>query len=151
MSRRPLPRDFDVDYELTRLVRRVRMGSIRRLSEIHPELDYNAFLLFIAIADEPRGVRASDLADILHVHKSTVSRAVTALEKLDLVQREADPDDGRAQVLTITADARTRLEAFRARSHAWLATLLEDWEPQELTSFARQLARLNDTAETKQR
>ena len=148
---RPLPRDFDVDYELTRLVRRVRMSSMGRLTEIHPTLDYNAFLLFIAVADEPKGVRASDLAETLHVHKSTVSRAVTALEKMELVQREADPDDGRAQVLTIPADARARLDAFRGRSHAWLASLLEDWDPQELTSFAKQLARLNDTAETKAR
>ena len=60
-----------------------------------------------------------------------------------------DPDDGRAQLLTVPKAARDRVEAFRSRSYAWLGDLVADWAPDELATFARQLTRLNDAAEKK--
>jgi DNA-binding MarR family transcriptional regulator len=74
---------------------------------------------------------------------------VSALERLELVERETHPDDGRAQLLTVPRDARERVEAFRARSRAWLSDLVAGWSPDELSTFAAQLARLNDAAEKK--
>lgn len=145
---RELPNDFDVDYELTRLVRHVRARSLANLSTFHPSLDYNTFVVFLAVCDVPQGVRASDLAEGLRVHKSTISRAVAAMEKMELVQRVPDPDDGRAQLLTARPAARQQLEEFRSSSHAWLASLLADWQPAELASFAGQLGRLNDAMES---
>lgn len=144
---RELPADFDVDYQVTRLVRKVRVRTIGRLAEIHEDLDYNSLVMFIAIADVPEGVRAADLADALHVHKSTISRAVAALERMSLVRRSPDPDDGRAQVITADPAGRERLEAYRRQSHEWLAQLLSDWEPDELRTFAALLGRLNDAAD----
>lgn len=145
---RELPPDFDVDYQLTRLVRQVRARSLANLATIHDELDYSTFVLLLAIVDasagDAAGVRASDLADSLHVHKSTVSRAVRQLETMGLVTRMPHPDDGRSQVLTATGAAVERVEAYRAASHQHLASIIEDWEPTELRTFAQLLARLND-------
>ncbi len=141
---RQLPDDFHVDYELTRLVRHVRARSLAHLERIHPQLDYNTFVVFIAVCDASDGVRASDLAEGLRVHKSTISRAVSAMERMGLVQRVPDPEDGRAQLLTARDEARTALETFRSDSHDWLLSLIADWEPRELTVFAAQLERLND-------
>jgi DNA-binding MarR family transcriptional regulator len=140
------PADFDVDYELTRFLRQSRQHVMSRLSEIHEELDYNSFLMLVAIDDAEPGVRASDLAERLHVHKSTISRAVNSLERLGLIERAVHPDDGRAQQLRIHPDAKQRLESFRIRSHAWLDDLLVNWSEEDRSLFGTLLARLNSAA-----
>lgn len=142
-----LPDDFDVDYELVRFVRRARAYAIGQLSEIHPDLDYNTFVLLLAIRDTNGGVQASELAEEMAVHKSTVSRAVGTMERLGLIERVTHPDDGRARILTVTDDTKARIDAFRISSHAWLADRLTDWTAEERATFARLLARLNDAAE----
>ena len=144
---REIPHDLDVDYELTRFVRRVRTRGMSRLGEIHPHLDYGTFLFLIAICDATDGIRGSELAEQLGVHKSTASRAVSSLDSLGLVQRIPDPDDGRAQRLVPEPEARAKVEAFRQKSHVWLSAILSDWNEDEVTAFASSLARLNDAAE----
>lgn len=144
---REIPHDLDVDYELTRFVRRVRTRSMSRLGEIHPQLDYGTFLFLIAICDATDGVRGSELAEQLGVHKSTASRAVSTLDSLGLVQRIPDPDDGRAQRLVPDPGARAKVDAFRQKSHVRLSAILSDWTADEITTFAAGLARLNDAAE----
>ncbi|MDX6276964.1 MAG: hypothetical protein QOJ72_1092 [Nocardioidaceae bacterium] len=144
---REIPQGLDVDYELTRFVRRVRTRGMSRLGEIHPDLDYPTFLFLIAICDATDGVRGSELAEHLGVHKSTASRAVSTLDELGLIRRIPDPDDGRAQRLVPETVALEKVAAFRQRSHAWLSAILSDWTAEEITEFARSMARLNDAAE----
>jgi DNA-binding MarR family transcriptional regulator len=142
-----LPAGLDVDVELTRFVRRVRKRTLRHLAEIHPKLDYGNFTFLLGIVDAPDGIRGSELADDLGVHKSTASRSIATLERLGLVSRVPDPDDGRAQLLVAEPVAVERVEAYRRSTHERLAALLDDWTPDEITSFARSLTRLNDRAE----
>ena len=142
-----LPAGLDVDVELTRFVRRVRKRTLRHLAEIHPKLDYGNFTFLLAIVDAPDGIRGSELAEDLGVHKSTASRSIATLERLGLVSRVPDPDDGRAQLLVAEPIATERIEAYRRTTHERLATMLDDWTPDEITSFARSLSRLNDRAE----
>ena len=142
-----LPAGLDVDVELTRFVRRVRKRTLRHLAEIHPKLDYGNFTFLLAIADAPDGIRGSELAEDLGVHKSTASRSIATLERLGLVSRVPDPDDGRAQLLVAERIAVERVDAYRRSTHERLATLLDDWTSDEITSFARSLTRLNDRAE----
>ena len=142
-----LREDLGFDYELVRLVRRTRAYTNAHLGVVHPELDYNTFVILLAIHDAADGVRASDLVGELFVHKSTISRAVATLERLDLLERVTHPKDGRAQLLTVPKDARQRIDRFLEDSYRWVGTLVSDWEPDELRTFSRQLARLNDAAE----
>lgn len=139
--------NIDVNFQLVRFVRRARAYAIDHLAEVHPELDYNTFMILAAVQDAPGGVRASDLVGDLFVHKSTISRAVSTLEQLGLISRATDPKDGRAQVLTVPKEAEQRIKAFRERSYAKLEEVLADWSPQEISTFLDQLTRLNDAAE----
>lgn len=142
-----LPADLDVDFELTRFVRRVRSRSMKNLGEIHPKLDYGTFTFLLAICDAPEGIRGSELAEGLGVHKSTASRAIATLERLELVNRIPDPDDGRAQLLVPTESAAKSVGDYRRGSHERLVAIMEDWDPEEVRTFARSLTRLNEGAE----
>jgi DNA-binding MarR family transcriptional regulator len=142
-----LPADLDVDFELTRFVRRVRSRSMRHLAEIHPKLDYGTFTFLLAICDAPEGIRGSELAEALGVHKSTASRAIATLVRLDLVTRIPDPDDGRAQLLVPTPATAERVGGYRRGSHERLVAIMEDWDPEDVRTFARSLTRLNEGAE----
>jgi DNA-binding MarR family transcriptional regulator len=104
-----------------------------------------------AIADHPEGpapVRSAgchlkDLATHNALDPSTVSRAVAALVRLGLVQRSADPTDGRATFLALTPRGAQALD----ETHRWyddlLAEALRDWSPAELTAFAAMLHRFS--------
>lgn len=144
----PMPAGLDVDFELTRFIRRVRARSLRHLVEIHPKLDYGMFTFLLAICDAPDGIRGSELAEDLGVHKSTASRAVAALERIGMVSRVPDPDDGRAQLLVPTPGAAERVEAYRSKGHQRLQLILQDWSAKEIADFAGALGRLNDRADS---
>lgn len=137
----------DVDHELTRLLQRSRARGLKLAAELHASLDFTSYLVLMAIHDHGNGIRGSDLAESFGVHKSTISRSIATLDKLGLVERIPDPDDGRAQLLTATVDAARRIDAIRARGHGWLAEVLTEWTPAERTAFATGLARFNNAAE----
>ena len=144
---RDLPADLDVDYELTRFVRRVRARSMRSIGSIHPSLDYGSFMFLIAICDAKDGIRGSELAEDLGVHKSTASRAISTLERIGLVSRVPDREDGRAHLLVGEPVAIERLADYRRASHGRVQEILSGWTPDEVALFGRSLARLNDEAE----
>lgn len=141
------PVGHDVEYEITRMLRRSRVRSLRTVAEVHPELEFGNYLLLLAVDDasdaQSDGVRATDLAETFGVHKSTVSRGLASLEQHGLVERVPDPTDGRARLVRLTAEAVNRVEKVRRHRHEQLAAVLEDWEPEDLTALARLLDRLN--------
>jgi DNA-binding MarR family transcriptional regulator len=103
-----------------------------------------------AIADPERpatsrsaGCHVKDLAAHNALDPSTVSRAVAALVRLGLVQRTADPTDGRASFLALTPPGAQALD----ETHLWydglLADALRDWSLPELTAFAGMLHRFS--------
>ena len=67
------------------------------------------------------GVTVSAVAQHLSVTKGSASVAVSALEKKDLIRKEADPTDGRVQHLKLTRNGRR--EAQRATQ--WPEVLVE--------------------------
>jgi DNA-binding MarR family transcriptional regulator len=93
--------------------------------------------------DDRPGCHGKDLAAHNALDPSTVSRSVAALVRLGLVRRYADPADGRASLLALTARGRAALD----ETHRWyddlLAGALDDWTPQELADFAAMLHRFS--------
>jgi DNA-binding MarR family transcriptional regulator len=87
-------------------------------------------------------MRPSELAAVLHLDKSTVSRQIDAAARLGLVERAPDPDDARAVTVQLTDAARERLNALRTvRLERWRAALAE-WAPGDITELTRLLGQL---------
>jgi DNA-binding MarR family transcriptional regulator len=85
--------------------------------------------------------RSSELAAAVHSDPSTVSRQIAALVRDGLVERRADPEDGRASVLAPTAAGVELLEEQRRRLGLALARVVKPWDPDEVTHFLELLER----------
>jgi DNA-binding MarR family transcriptional regulator len=137
----------DVEHELSNLFRRARSASMMMARRVHPEMDAAGYALISQIelgtSSGSTGVRASDVAQALGLDKSTVSRGLSQLESLGLIERVGDPDDGRARLLRLTETGTERFGAMRIQRQAEFRALLDRWESPDLAALARLLARLN--------
>jgi DNA-binding MarR family transcriptional regulator len=138
-----------VEREIGLLLRRSRAISARLSRELHPDLDGAAYGL-LALLQDTGPLRASDLVARLGLDKSTVSRQVSTLVALGLVTREADPADGRAQVLSTSPEGAARLSRIREARRARWAADLADWPAEDVDTLGELLARLNRIGEARE-
>jgi DNA-binding MarR family transcriptional regulator len=85
--------------------------------------------------------RSGELASRMCADPSTVSRQVAALVRTGLVQRQADPDDGRASVLAPTEAGLARFAEHRSRRAQAMAPAVADWSDEDRATFAQLLRR----------
>jgi MarR family transcriptional regulator, organic hydroperoxide resistance regulator len=62
--------------------------------------------LVLRIVGRLPGISAGELAQILHVHPSTLTGVLRRLQARALLQRRADPNDARRALLTLSAKGR---------------------------------------------
>ncbi|MBZ4320041.1 MarR family winged helix-turn-helix transcriptional regulator [Streptomyces huiliensis] len=127
-----------IQRELTAFARRARAAAAR----LHPELSLVSYTLLAHLQDQ-RGCRATDLAAHYLLDKSTVSRQVAGLERLGLVERRADPDDQRVQVLHLTDRGTEVLDQVAASRRTAFENRLAEWDETDLARFAGYLLRYN--------
>lgn len=97
-----------------------------------------------AIGSEPvGGCHLKDLAARCALDPSTVSRAVAGLVRSGLVARTADPQDGRASVLTVTRTGKHTLAEFTRLADERLADALRDWNPDDIAVLSALLRRFS--------
>ncbi|MGY1848628.1 MarR family winged helix-turn-helix transcriptional regulator [Blastococcus sp. SYSU DS1021] len=138
-----------LEREIGLLLRRSRAISTRLARELHPDLDGAAYGL-LALLQDAGPLRASDLVARLGLDKSTVSRQLSSLVELGLVDRAADPDDGRAQVLRPSAEGAARLAGIRTARRARWESDLADWPAEDVATLAILLERLNRIGEARE-
>ena len=138
----------DLERELTRLFRRARATSGAIATEVHPDLDPASYTVLVTVVELseslPDGVRAADVGDHLRLHKSTMSRNITVLERLGLIERLPSPDDARARLLHITPTGQAALTAALAARRDRIAGVLDLWSDTDTADLGRLLGRLND-------
>lgn len=104
----------------------------------------------LAHLDRVGPVSARTLADLERVTPQTVARTVAFLEDGNLVSREVDPTDGRAQLISITERGRGKLDLDRGKRREWLADALAsectDVEQELLFLAGALLRRLSSSA-----
>lgn len=106
-------------------------------------LDRALYVVLRAVA-ESEPVRTTALADYVGVDPSTMSRHVTVLVNAGFVTRAADPDDRRAQAVSLTNAGRVVMEKVRTARHDLITDALAAWDPSERTQLAALLGRLAD-------
>ena len=81
------------------------------------ELLSREYGVLYALSTEPDGLRLSDLCDDVLLTQAGISRLVSRLEKRGMVERRADPQDARAQRISLTARG-IEEQRDRGRAHA---------------------------------
>lgn len=123
----------------TGLVRLLRLVE-RVWSQQDAELDRPFYMLIAHLADDVPA-RISALAEAVHSDPSTVSRQVTHLVDLGLLERRPDPDDRRATLLAVTADGTALLRRARAVRDRRIAEIVAGWPAADRDRFADLLHR----------
>lgn len=136
----------DIEQQLIALLVRVRRASVAQARRVHPQLQTAGYAVLLRLA-ESDSARASDLAAALDVDKGSVSRQIAHLERLGLVHRTVDPDDGRAQRIALTSSGSRGIGLLRQQGRAEFQHRLSSWTPEELAGFAAHLRRYNSTFE----
>jgi DNA-binding MarR family transcriptional regulator len=134
---------------------RVSLGIVRLMKlmqamrqhapRIHPAVDAAAYPVLFHLAAKPR--RVSALADCVHSDISTVSRQVSTLVGHGLLEKVSDPEDGRAQVVRLSAEGHELLGLIQQDRNDWFAELMQDWTDAEAIEFAGYLERFTATLE----
>jgi DNA-binding MarR family transcriptional regulator len=125
----------------TELVRVMKLfQSLRQNApKLHPGVEPASYPILFNLVGEPR--RVSLLADCVHSDVSTVSRQVTLLVSHGLLDKVADPLDGRAFMVSLSAEGEALVERLKASRGEWFRLMLHDWEPAEAEAFGDYLER----------
>lgn len=128
------------------------MQAGRRLRTRHPEdqVDPSTFPLAKQLMCHD-AMRVSDLAAKVELDASTVSRQIKQLEDKRIVERTADPADGRASLVRLTEHGRSSMESAFRRRRGRIKAALEPWSDNDravlqslLTRLAADLREAND-------
>lgn len=101
----------------------------------------------MAILDESGPLRISEFATLDRCSQPTATTMIKKLEEAGYVRRTADPEDGRAWLVSITPGGRARLADLRAQTTELLSRRLTDQQDvsrEELVAALHVLTRLTD-------
>ena len=132
----------ELEREVGVMVRRLRRVLGERARAVHPELQTPTYLM-LSWLDVHGPVRATAIAEAMGIDKGAISRQVQHLLELGMLDRSPDPDDGRATLLSVTDDARSRLRVVGQATRRWLDDKLGDLPDADLADFVGLLGRYN--------
>ena len=131
---------LEVEQSVVELYRTVNERVKSHARAFNPDLQPAGFgILRYIKAREP--IRAAEIASSLGMDKSAVSRQVTALREMGLVETTPDPVDGRASLLVLSAASREALSGIRNKTSTDYERVLSEWPDADLLTFAELLKR----------
>jgi DNA-binding MarR family transcriptional regulator len=131
------------DTPLTDSAARLRMAIVRTARRLRQEAASEATGLTptstaaLATIDRFGPLTPSELAEIERVKRPTVTRTLGCLEREGLVERTADPTDGRSSLVSVNAAGRDRLRRLRGRKNAYLARRMRGLSAEEIEALER--------------
>ena len=134
-----------LEHALTRVARAIlRLRVPSHVLEEGEQIDRSGYWALVRLDESAEPVRLSDLAALLELDLSTVSRQTRHLVDAGLVVRDPDPDDGRACLLSLSPRGRSVLDAVREARRNALSAALGSWPNEERVAIATSLSRLAD-------
>ncbi|HEX3784929.1 MAG TPA: MarR family winged helix-turn-helix transcriptional regulator [Pseudonocardiaceae bacterium] len=132
----------ELGSQCTRFLRLVKRFAVQIVQQRNDGIESAAYaLLAHVVCVGPQ--RLTALADAVHADPSTVSRQTTALVRHGLLERRADPLDGRASLLVATAEGIRVFDDNRRLRSQLLAKVLGSWSMADLESLTVLMDRLN--------
>lgn len=120
------------------------LGRRMRMRNDHDLVDPAQMPLLFTLACR-EDARLSDIAHLLHLDASTVSRHVKQLLTKDLIEIVTDPIDGRARLVKISKEGRKVLTRTIEQRRLIVKEALTDWSDGDRNDLRDQLNRLTDS------
>jgi DNA-binding MarR family transcriptional regulator len=132
-----LTNDQDVLADLPARLRLAIARTARRMrqeagAELSPSLT-----AALATIESHGPLTPSALAEIERVKRPTATRVIQRLEEDGLIERFADPTDGRSAVVSVTRQGAALLKKLRSRKNAYLARRLRELPPDDVEALSR--------------
>jgi DNA-binding MarR family transcriptional regulator len=117
---------------IVRTARRLRQEAAAETTGLTP-----TSLAALATVERHGPMTPSEIARIERVKRPTITRTLGCLEREGLIDRAADPADGRSALVSVNAAGRERLRRLRKRKNAYLARRMRDLSDEEVETLAR--------------
>ena len=135
--------EISTDTSLTDSAARLRMAIVRTARRLRQEAAAEATGLTptsvaaLATIERHGPMTPSEIAEIEHVKRPTITRTLGCLEREGLIDRAADPADGRSALVSVNGAGRERLRRLRKRKNAYLARRMRDLSDEEVETLER--------------
>jgi DNA-binding MarR family transcriptional regulator len=120
---------------IVRTSRRLRQEAAAEASGLTP-----TSVAALATIERHGPLTPSELAAIERVKRPTITRTLGCLEREGLIDRAADPADGRSALVSLNRAGRERLRRLRGRKNAYLARRMRDLTGEEIETLERAAA-----------
>jgi DNA-binding MarR family transcriptional regulator len=117
---------------IVRTARRLRQEAAAETSGLTP-----TSVAALATIERHGPLTPSEIAAIERVKRPTVTRTLGCLEREGLIDRAADPADGRSSLVSVNGAGRERLRRLRGRKNAYLARRMKDLTDEEVETLER--------------
>lgn len=134
-------------YQIFDLQRAVRCVAAANLRGQDTGVALQGVLRFVGEGE----CRATHLAERLGVSAPVLSRHIAELEEHGYVVRRPDPEDGRAQLIALSASGAEKLRAIEDQRTATIQGMLQDWSEDDVDLTARTLKKLTESLRTSAR
>ena len=128
-------------YQIFDLQRAVRCVAAANLRGQETGVALQGVLRFVGEGES----RATHLAERLGVSAPVLSRHIAELEEQGYVMRRPDPEDGRAQLIALSASGAEKLRRIEDQRTATIQGLLQDWSEDDVELTARTLKKLAES------
>ncbi|MEO6021190.1 MAG: MarR family winged helix-turn-helix transcriptional regulator [Knoellia sp.] len=121
--------------------------SLRSTSHLWVQLPGNlkrTDLSILMVLRDNGDCRPGFVADVLNVGASVVSRQLVSLVANGLVFRRKDPMDGRAELISLSAEGRARLTTLRQAYVSGMREQFTDWDASKVIQAAALLDEISD-------
>ena len=117
---------------IVRTARRLRQEAAAETSGLTP-----TSVAALATIERHGPLTPSEIAAIERVRRPTITRTLGCLEREGLIDRAADPADGRSSLVSVNGAGRERLRRLRGRKNAYLARRMKDLTDEEVETLER--------------
>lgn len=105
-------------------------------------LSEGRFVLLFLLDGAPDGLAPNVLAEKAGVTRATITGLLNGLERDRLIERHADPLDGRAMRIALTSEGKQLIARVFAQHSRWIASLFSPLSAQERTQLSELLAKV---------
>ena len=114
---------------IARVARRMRQEAGDELSP--------SMMAALATIENRGPLTPSELAQFERIQRPTATRVLRRLEDDGLIERAADPSDGRSALVAVTKDGAALLKKLRSRKNAYLARRLRELPDEDVETLDR--------------